>query len=495
MVVVVVPDRDGGETGFRSRWAARPRALTHDPAPTLGGVSADPHVFVVLGGTGDLAGRKLIPALHHVAPEDGCPIVGVGTRDHDQASYRAWAVERLREAGAEGDLDTWVERLHYHQIGRGGFDLDGLAKHVGELEAEHDLPGNRVFYLALPPQLFEDAIEGIDAAGLADAAGWARLVIEKPFGTDTESAAHLDEVVHRCFDESSVFRIDHFLGKETVRNLLAFRFANPIFETTWNRDRIERVEVTVAEPLGVDGRAGYYDRAGVVRDMIQNHLTQVLSLIAMEPPIRFDADAIRDEKVKVLRAIEGVERVVWGRYTAGEIDGESVPGYLDEDGVPDDSTTATFVEATVRIDNWRWQGVPFTVRTGKRLPSRTSTVDIQFQRPPVHLFHELDEQSDPTGNLLTITLQPDEGFDLCFEVKQPGNGMDLERMSLGFRYGDAFEPLPDAYETLVADVLEGDQTLFVRSDEVAESWRIWDPVADPSGDLVEYPAGSWPETS
>lgn len=452
-------------------------------------MTADAHLFVVLGGTGDLAARKLLPALRHVlSVDDDWRLVGVGTTDHDDDSYRRWVAGAL-DADPDGD---WCARVHYHRLTAGGFDLSGLAGTVKDLEDAHGLPGNRIFYLALPPQLFDDAIAGIGDAGLSDAAGWTRLVVEKPFGTDADSAAALDRIVHACFDESEVFRIDHFLGKETVRNLIAFRFANPIFESTWNRDRIERVEITVAEQLGVGSRARYYDRAGVVRDMVQNHLTQVLSLIAMEPPVRFDADAIRDEKVKVLRAIDGVDHVLQARYVAGTVDGETVPGYLEESGVPDDSTTATFAEATVHIDTWRWQGVPFTVRTGKRLPSRLSSVDIHYRRPPVQLFRDLDDECDPRGNVLTIALQPAEGFDLTFQVKRPGNGMDLERMSLGFRYEDAFEPLPDAYETLVADVVAGDQTLFVRSDEVAESWRIWDPIADPDR-LVEYGAGTWPE--
>ena len=452
----------------------------------------EPHLFVILGGTGDLAARKLLPALHRVLAGVDCRVIGVGTSDHDTASYRAWAADRLTDAGHDDDVDGWVGRLHYHRLVEPGFDLTGLARQLADLEDAHGLPGNRVFYLALPPQLFEDAIAGIAAAGLTAGRGWARLVVEKPFGTDAATAAALDRVVHGCVDEDSVFRIDHFLGKETVRNLLAFRFANPIFETTWHRDRIDRVEVTVAETLGVGTRARYYDRSGVVRDMVQNHLTQILSLVAMEPPVRFDATSIRDEKVKVLRAIDGIEEVFLARYDAGEVDGEAVPGYLDEPGIPADSVTATFVEATVRIDTWRWQGVPFVLRTGKRLGERTSTVDIHFRRPPVHLFRDLDDECEPRGNLLRITLQPDEGFELSFEVKRPGNGMQLERMELGFRYGDAFEPLPDAYQTLLADIIAGDQTLFVRSDEVAESWRIWDPVTDPDDEPAGYPAGTWP---
>ena len=442
----------------------------------------DPHAFVILGGTGDLAARKLLPALHAVdAPDQR--IVGVGTTDHDDTSYRAWAADALREAGEPGDIEAWCERLEYLRIPRERFDLSGMADLVAD-------EANRIFYLALPPHLFEDAIRAIHDAGLDRTDGWRRLVVEKPFGTDAASAAELDEAVKLCFSEEETFRIDHFLGKETVRNLLAFRFANPVFESVWNRDRVERVEITVAESGGVDHRGRYYDRAGVVRDMVQNHLTQILCLVAMEPPVRFEAEAIRDEKLKVLRAIEGVDAVTHGQYGAGP--GGEV-AYRDEEHIPDDSTTATFVEASFEIDNWRWKGVPFVVRTGKRLPETVSRVDIHFHAPPVQLFSDLDEDCDPDPNVLAITLQPDEGFDLSFDVKRPGNGMDIESRTLGFRYAEAYGPLPDAYETLVEDVLEGDQTLFVRADEVSESWRIWEPVADPDGPPEVYPAGEWPD--
>ncbi len=287
-----------------------------------------------------------------------------------------------------------------------------------------------------------------------------------------------------------MFRIDLFLCKETVRNLLVFRFANPVFESVWNRDRIARVDITVAEAGGVGTRGRYYDDAGVVRDMVQNHLTQLLCLVAMEPPVRFDAEAIRNEKVKVLQGIVGIDSVRHGQYGRGP--GGEV-AYVDEAHVDPSSDTATFVEATLEVDNWRWKGVPFTLRTGKRLPSTSSVMEIHFLAPPVQLFAGFDDDCEPHPNVLAIALQPDEGFDLSFDVKEPGNGMMLERRTLGFRYADAYGPVPDAYVTLIEDVIEGDQTLFVREDEVAESWRIWEGVADPDGSPAVYPAGTWPQ--
>ncbi len=438
------------------------------------------HLFVILGGTGDLAARKLLPALSHVLSDGApCEVLAVGTKQFDDDSYRSWAAEQLEAAGVT-ETGDWCGRLHYQRIERNGFDLGAVASRIEDLETEFDLAGNRCFYLALPPQLFEPALRSIGEHRLLETDGWHRLVIEKPFGTDAATAAHLDEVVHAAADESDVFRIDHYLGKETVRNLLAFRFANPIFEASWNRDRVEEVVITVAETVGVGSRARYYDRAGVVRDMVQNHLTQVLSLVAMEPPVELVADAIRDEKVKVLRAIRRVDRIEYGQYD----------GYRDEEGIPDDSTTPTWVEAEVHVDCWRWQGVPFILRTGKMLPERKSKVEIRYRKPPVTLLEP--EGREPRGNVLTVTLQPDEAFDLSFEVKEPGEAMRLRRTKMGFDYADEFPPFGDAYETLLADVLSGDQTLFVRADEVAESWRIWEPLLDPTDPPTEYEPGTWP---
>ncbi|MEA3510139.1 MAG: glucose-6-phosphate dehydrogenase, partial [Actinomycetota bacterium] len=310
----------------------------------------DRHVFVIFGGTGDLARRKLIPSLYRLITEnntaDRCVLLGVASGDLDDDAYRVWARQALEDAGLEDlDLESWCdENIHYQRLTREAPSHDEIRRRIEAIEADHGLPGNRAFYLALPPPVFPAAIAGLGEAGLSKSLGWTRLVIEKPIGTDLESARELNEVVGGFFDESQVYRIDHYLGKETVQNLLSFRFANPMFESVWNRDRVESIEITVAEDLGVGSRAAYYESAGALRDMVQNHLTQVLALIAMEPPISFDADQIRTEKVKVIEAIAPIERdnVVYGQYDAGEIDGAAVPGYREEEDVAPDSRTPTF---------------------------------------------------------------------------------------------------------------------------------------------------------
>jgi len=322
-------------------------------------------------------------------------------------------------------------------------------------------------------------------------------VIEKPFGRDLDSARDLNEIVHAYFAESQVYRIDHYLGKETVQNLLVFRFANALFENSWNRDRVKHIQITVAEDLGIGTRAGYYETAGALRDMVQNHLTQVFTLIAMEPPVSFEAQAIRDEKVKVLRSITKIDpdAVVFGRYTAGELDGEQVAGYHDEAGVTADSTTETFVALRLDVDNWRWQGVPFYLRTGKRLPRRLTQIVVTFREPPVYFFAD-SGSGQVHSNMLVITLQPDEGFQLFFDVKAPEDQLRLETRPFHFSYREAFGELPGAYETLIFDVLTGDQTLFVRGDEVEESWRLFTPLLGSHLELQPYEAGTWgPEAS
>jgi glucose-6-phosphate 1-dehydrogenase len=337
-------------------------------------------------------------------------------------------------------------------------------------------------------------IQSLGDAGLHRAAGWTRLVIEKPFGHDLESARHLNRLVHDHFDEEQVYRIDHYLGKETVQNLLTFRFANPIFETTWNRDRLEAIEITVAEDLGVGARAGYYDSAGVLRDMVQNHLTQLLTLVAMEAPSGFNATAIRNEKVQVLESIHHIDlrHVVFGQYAQGVIDGAPVPGYLEEHNVPGDSTTPTFVGLKLDIDSWRWQGVPFFLRTGKRLPKRLTQVAVTYKRAPVCIFHGVADGCPISPNVIVLTLQPNEGFEVRFELKPPGEPPRVVSKALSFDYEAEFASVPDAYQTLLFDVITGDQTLFVRADEVEESWRLWTPVLESRDHpLHPYPAGTW----
>ncbi len=463
--------------------------------PAVDTVRIEPHLFVIFGGTGDLARRKLLPAFYRLLQRrefaDTSKVLAVATKDLSDDEYRRLAAEALVEAGVDPEgAERWCWGcIEYQPIGPG---FDALAERIRAIEQREGLPGNRVFYLALPPSVFDDTIEGLGSVGLERSPGWTRVVVEKPFGRDLESARDLNAVLHRWFDESQIYRIDHYLGKETVQNLLVFRFANTLFESVWNRDRVEAVQITVAESLGLEGRAGYFDHAGVIRDIVQNHVFQVLSLVAMEAPVVMDATSIRDEKVKVLRSIYPLtpDRVVRGRYAAGEMDGVRVPGYLEEEGVAPDSTTETFAALAVDIDNWRWKGVPFHLRTGKRLPRKLTQVAVLFREPPVCLF-DTDEACQVHANVLFITLQPDEGFDLCFDVKTPGEGFELDTQSLHFRYADVFGELPGAYETLLADVLCGDQTLFVRSDEVEEAWRILEPILDLAEPPEEYPAGTW----
>jgi len=458
----------------------------------------DRHVFVIFGGTGDLARRKLIPSLHRLMVENGlagrCVIVGVSPSDLDDDAYRSWTRQALIDAGVDDGLDVWRDDdVYFQRIGREARSYDELVRRIETIEADRGLPGNRVFYLALPPAVFPAAIAGIGEAGLNTAPGWVKLVVEKPFGTDLATACALNEVVHSYFDESQVYRIDHYLGKETVQNLLALRFANPMFESTWNRDRVESVEITVAEDLGIGTRAGYYESAGALRDMVQNHLTQVLSLVAMEPPISFDADQIRNEKVKVISAIAPIdrERVVFGQYGPGTVDGVPVPGYRDEEGVDTESTTPTFVGLDLEVDTWRWRGVPFYLRTGKRLPKRLTQIVVTFQLPPMCIFHGHRDSCSVSHDVLVIALQPDESFALHFNVKVPGEGYELESQALQYDHGDMYGRLPDAYQTLILDVIEGDQTLFVRSDEVEASWRLYDPLLDLDVDPYPYASGTW----
>ena len=456
----------------------------------------DPHLFVILGATGDLTSRKLVPALHSLVTRRaaGTVVLGAATSRLDDESFRTELVDGMAATGVDAaDAADWCRtHVHYEPIARDG-DYDGLRRRIERLEAQYGLPGNRVFYLALPPQVFPVAIERLGAAGLASSDGWVRLVVEKPFGHDRESARHLNEVTHHHFAEDQVYRIDHYLGKETVQNLLVFRFTNPIFEASWNRDRIERVEITVAESLDVGGRGGYYDGAGAVRDMVQSHLAQILTLVAMEAPADVDAEHIRDEKVKVLQSIGRIDPadVVLGQYTEGEVDGEPVVAYRTLAGVADDSTTPTYAAMRLQIRNWRWQGVPFYLRTGKALDRRVTQVAVTFRKPPVCYFHDGGGECGEHGDLLLLTLQPDEGFALVIDVKEPGDDTTLRPISLRFSYSEAFGDIPEAYETLLADVIEGDQTLFVRGDEVEESWRLFTPVVEAGLPAHPYAAGSW----
>jgi glucose-6-phosphate 1-dehydrogenase len=442
--------------------------------------AASPVLLVIIGATGDLTRRKLLPALGALDARGQLPrpfvVLGVARDPHpDDTAFRAIAKDALP------GLDEG--QVHYQPIGDGApEDFARIAGDIAALEREHGLPGNRIFYLALPPQAFAPTIEALGAAGLNRSAGFTRVVVEKPFGRDLESARELNALLHRHFDETQIYRIDHYLGKETVRNLMVFRFANPIFETQWNRDRIARVDISVAEADGVGTRAGYYEQAGAVRDMLQNHLMQLLCHVAMEPPATFEAEAVRDEKLKVLQSMHRVraDAAVLGQYD----------GYTGEPGVDAASTTDTFAAITARIDNWRWHGVPFVLRTGKRLRERSTRIVVHFRPAPVRLFSRIPG-CDVAPDRLTIFIQPEEGFALSFGVKQPGEHIRVRPEHLDFKYADVFGPLAEAYETLLLDVMQGDQTLFVRADWAERSWYLFQPLLESRPHPLKYPAGSW----
>ena len=461
----------------------------------------EPHVFVILGATGDLTRRKLLPALYHlrdqgVLEKHNTLIVGAALPEMGEEGFRLWAFEGLQKAGSgnEKELRAWCDAyLHYQTVHEGGpQDFEALAGYIRQLERTHNIPENRVFYLALPPEAVPTAIERLGQASLLKSHGWVRVVFEKPFGHDFDSARTLNTTLHQYLDESQIYRIDHYLGKETVQNLLAFRFANPIFESLWNRDTVESVQITVAEDIGVEHRGAYYQQAGALRDMVQNHLTQLMTVVAMEVPVSFDASAIQSEKLKVLHSVAPMtpQDVVFGQYTSWQIGGQTIRGYREEPGVPGDSTTDTYVALKAEIHNWRWQGVPFYLRTGKRLPRKLTQIAVTFREAPTLVFRSLEPGSIPPNKLL-ITLQPSEGFSLCFSVKSPGRPFRLTDHALQFDYEKAFGQFPEAYETLLRDVMIGDQTLFVTADFTESAWRLYDPLLKGEKSVHFYTAGTW----
>ena len=468
---------------------------------TLPDHHVDPHLLVVLGATSDLMRRKLLPAIYRLrtggAVSGPLIILGASRRAGlTDEGFRTLAEAALAAEGVQRDAaGPWCrDCLHFQSLGaETPEDYQALAARIRTLEAERNLPGNRVFYLALPPTAYMGSIAGLGQAGLSQTPGWARLVVEKPFGKDLASATALNEQIHRYFDESQVYRIDHYLGKETVQNLLIFRFANAIFEPLWHRNLVKSVQITVAESLGVEGRAGYYDQAGALRDMVQNHLTQLLTLTAMEVPVAFDAESIRTEKAKILRAIPPVkpEHVIYGQYARGAVNGREALGYREEPGISPDSPTETFVALRLYVENWRWQGVPFYLVTGKRLPTRLTQIAVTFRCPPVWVF-DTRYSGTCSPNVMVFTVQPDEGFDLHFEVKAPREPLQLKTKSLRYRYAEGFASLPEAYETLLLDIMAGDQTLFVRADEVEWAWSLYAAALDPPPAVVRpYAAGTW----
>lgn len=461
----------------------------------------EPHIFVILGATGDLTRRKLLPALyqlrdHGVLEKQNTLILGSALPEMGEEGFRLWAFEGLHKAGwrRDHDLRNWCESCLFYQTLREGTrqDYDALAGYLLNLERGHHMPGNRIFYLALPPEAVPATIERLDDAGLLRSHGWVRVVVEKPFGHDFPSARHLNTLLHRYLEEPQIYRIDHYLGKETVQNLLAFRFANPIFESLWKRDIVDNVQITVAEDLGVEHRGAYYQKAGAVRDMVQNHLTQLMTVVAMEVPTSFDADAVQSEKLKVLHSVSPISPrdIILGQYTTWQIGDQIIPGYRDEPGVPKNSTTETYAALKTEIHNWRWQGVPFYLRTGKRLPRKMTQIAVTFRRAPTQVFRSLEPGSIAPNKLL-ITIQPSEGFSLCFSVKSPGRPFRMADHALQFSYEQAFGELPEAYETLLRDVMIGDQTLFVSAEFTEAAWRLYDPLLTGELPVHFYSAASW----
>jgi glucose-6-phosphate 1-dehydrogenase len=468
--------------------------------------------LVVMGASGDLAHRKLYPAIGSLAERGQLPakfaLVGVARTEFDDDDFRKTVVEAVRAAHPEA-----AEKLEGHDFAcryvAGNFDDPGtftrLKKTLDELDDTVGTGGRRVFYLSTIPELFESVITALGAAGLGShdesEGGFNRIVIEKPFGSDRASAAELNDLVHSCFSENRVFRIDHYLGKETVQNILALRFANAIFEPIWNRRYVDHVQITIAEPLGVEHRGSFYEHAGALRDIVQNHGMQVLSLTAMEAPAAFVADAIRDEKVKVLRSVMPLSKsdlgtaVVRGQYTAGTVEAQAVAGYREEEGVAPDSHTETYIALRLMIDNWRWAGVPFYLRAGKRLATRVTEVVLQF-KPVPHLPLPATAVESLEPNTMVLRIQPDEGIRLEFGAKVPGSSWSVRTVGLDFAFREGFSvAAPEAYERLLLDVMLGDSTLFIREDEVDAAWQIVQPVLDAvAAGLVpvrRYPSGTW----
>jgi glucose-6-phosphate 1-dehydrogenase len=455
-----------------------------------------PTSIVIFGASGDLTERKLIPSLFNLSCKKRMPdqfrIVGYGSTDFSDDSFRAHLKEGMKEhSRAEYTDSDWIDFASHIEYIKGGYDPESFEKLNDFLEEWQGEKGNRIYYMATPPGAFPKIIDLLgDSNHLQETHGWRRVVIEKPFGTDLESAQQLNEQIHRTLHERQIYRIDHYLGKETVQNILVTRFANTIFEPLWNRNYIDHVEITVSETVGVEHRGKFYDQVGVLRDMFQNHLLQLLSLVAMEPPVAFDASALRNEKVKVLSAINPMKASEVERATVrGQYE-----GYRDEEGVRSNSGTATFGAVRLFVDNWRWQGVPFYLRSGKNLKEKLSQVVIEFKKPPQMLFHS---DGGMKSNILVLFLQPDEGIHWRFEAKAPDTVAQLRSVDLEFHYDESFgkTALPDAYERLLLDTMTGDAALFTRADEVETAWGIVDPIMQTweagKEPLTFYTPGTW----
>ncbi|WP_131785534.1 glucose-6-phosphate dehydrogenase [Protofrankia symbiont of Coriaria ruscifolia] len=469
----------------------------------------DPCALVVFGVTGDLARKKLIPAVYDLANRGllppGFALLGFARRNWNDGDF-AQIIREAAEKGARTPFreEVWDRLAASVKFVQGSFNddqaFDTLAQTLLDLERTHGIPGNAAFYLSIPPSAFPVVLKQMQRTGMASneaSGGWRRVVVEKPFGYDQESARSLNELVDDVFTASDVFRIDHYLGKETVQNLLALRFANTLFEPIWNSHFVDSVQITMAEDVGIGSRAGFYDETGAARDVLQNHLLQLLALTAMEEPVSFNAEAIRYEKLKILRAIslpaDLASYAIRGQYEQGWLAGQRVRGYLEEDGVPPSSRTETFAAVRLGIETRRWAGVPFYLRTGKRLPRRVTEIAVSF-KPAPHLPFDVTDTSELGHNQLVVRVQPDEGVTLKFGSKVPGSAMEVRDVAMDFLFGEAFtESLPEAYERLILDVLLGDATLFPNNAEVIESWRVIDPMEDFWAGSVPHPyrSGTW----
>ncbi|MGC4014226.1 MAG: glucose-6-phosphate dehydrogenase [Luteolibacter sp.] len=476
----------------------------------------EPCTVVIFGATGDLTHRKLVPALYNLAVDGELPtgvkIIGFARREKSDAEFRTGLEELNRKVSRSGHDDKiwapFAENIYYHTSEF--TDADGykrLAERLDAIDRERGGKGNRLFYIASAPEFFDEILISLKNAGLNQAAEgcWARVIVEKPFGTDLATAKHLNQVVNETFHEKDTYRIDHYLGKETAQNLMVLRFANAIFEPLWNSRFISHVQITCAENLGMEGgRGGYYDKAGALRDMVQNHLLQLLSLVAMEPPTDLSADGVRDEKVKVIRSLRQWDtpekvaaNVIRAQYLAGHIDGNPVPGYREEDRVDPESMTEAYIALRLKIDTWRWSGVPFYIRMGKRLPKKTTEISVHFKDAPCVLFNALPG-GVPGGNVLVIRIQPDEGISLRMVSKLPGTSLRLEPVKMDFHYATSFgKGSPEAYERLLLDCMAGDATLFARRDEVEEAWKFIDNIENAwhksttPPPMATFTAGSW----
>jgi glucose-6-phosphate 1-dehydrogenase len=473
---------------------------------------APPCAIIIFGATGDLTKRKLLPALFRLAQQQLIPaqfaIIGTARQEVSDDDFR----DRMRQALTEfSEEESAVDEPSWERFATGVSYVAGdfgdpktytdLQAKLNTVEAERQTQGNRIFYLATAPDFFVPIVQQLGASGLAKPEnGWARIIVEKPFGHDLESALLLNTELASVFKENQIYRIDHYLGKETVQNLLAFRFANSIWEPLWNRQYVDHIQITNAEAIGVEGRGGYYEKAGTVRDMIQNHVFQTTSLIAMEPPAALSADSIRDEKIKVMQSVRPItvdlvnQIAVRGQYGPGHVLGDTVPGYREEPGVDPNSSTETFAALKLQFDNWRWADVPFYIRSGKRLQERITEIAIQFKNVPRQIFVDADAPMEP--NVLVIRIQPNEGITLRFGVKLPGQAMRIRWVNMDFRYGSSFgvKP-PEAYERLLLDCMLADSTLYARRDMVERGWEIVTPILEawkePAKDFPNYPAGSW----